>query len=197
MPEWILQRFDQQWKTEMPSTQEATTYHVTRHYCDYLFGRLGGGDGRDLERLAEYLVGAMPGCRTYLRQRTYSTDHDVIVSVDGPIADFRSDLGRYFVCECKDRKKEKASFSDVAKFCRVLDSVKAKFGIIFSPTGLSGEGEAENADREILKVYQDRGIVIVVVDREDLQRVAQGANFISLLREKYEVVRLDLRHPLG
>jgi hypothetical protein len=79
------------------------------------------------------------------------------------------------------------------KFCRVLDSVKAKFGVIFSTTGHSGEGEAENADREILKVYQDRGIVIVVIDREDLQRVAQGTNLISLLREKYEVVRLDLR----
>src|SRR5262249_48368767 len=29
MPEWILQRFDQQWKTEIPSDQEAGTYHIT------------------------------------------------------------------------------------------------------------------------------------------------------------------------
>jgi len=74
--------------------------------------------------------------------------------------------------------------------------VKALFGIIFSPNGLSGEGEAENADREVLKIYQDRGMVIVVVTREDLQRVAEGANFISILREKYEIVRLDLRQAL-
>src|SRR5262249_2390027 len=160
--------------------QEAGVYHIARHYCEFLMGRLGAGDGKDLERLAEYLVGAMPGCRTYRRARTYSTDHDVIGSVEGPIADFRSELGRYFVCECKDREKGKASFPDVAKFCRVLDSVKAKFGIIFCTTGHSGEAEAVDADREILKVYQDRGIVLVVVDRDDLQRVAEGANFISM-----------------
>ena len=76
----------------------------------------------------------------------------------------------------------------------MLDSVKAKFGIIFSPLGHSGRGEALHADREILKVYQDRGIVIVVVDRDDLRSVAEGTNFVSMLREKYEVVRLDLRN---
>jgi hypothetical protein len=189
--DWMLQHLDQHWKTAIPSAQETGVYHITRYYCDLLMGRLGAGDGKDLERLAEYLVGAMPGCRTYRRARTHSTDHDVVASVDGPINDFRSELGRYFVCECKDRK-DKTSFSDVAKFCRVLDSVKAKFGIIFSTMGHSGEGEAANANREILKVYQDRGIVIVVVDRDDLQRVAEGANFISMLRQKYEDVRLDL-----
>src|SRR5690606_2842720 len=100
---------------------------------------------------------------------------------------------RYFACECKDRAKDRASFTDIAKFCRVLDSVKAKFGIVFSPTGHSGSGRSVDADREILKVYQDRGIVILVIDRDDLQRVAEGANFIAMLREKYEAVRLDLR----
>jgi hypothetical protein len=192
-PEWILQQLDQHWKTEIPSAQEAGMYRITPNYCEFLAGRLGAGDGNDLDRLAEYLVGAMPGCRTYRRARTYSTDYDVIASVEGPIADFRSELGRYFVCECKDRTKDKASFPDVAKFCRVLDSVKAKLGIIFCTSGHSGDGEAVDADREILKFHQDRGIVIVVVDRADLQRVAEGTNFISILREKYEVVRLDLR----
>ena len=38
-------------------------YHIARHYCEFLLGRLGAGDGKDLERLADYLVGAMPGCR--------------------------------------------------------------------------------------------------------------------------------------
>jgi len=46
MPEWILQRFDQQWKTEIPSDQEAGTYHITKRYCEHLLGQLGGGDGR-------------------------------------------------------------------------------------------------------------------------------------------------------
>lgn len=196
MPEWILQRFDQRWKSEIPSGHEAGAYYVTKEYCKHLLSQLGDGEGKALEQLAQYLVGSMPGCRAYLRARTFSTDHDIVASIEGPISDFRSELGRYFVCECKDRKERKATFTDVAKFCRVLDSVKAKFGVIFSPNGVTGESEAENADREILKVFQDRGIVIVVVNREELQRVAEGANFISLLREKYEIVRLDLRRAL-
>jgi hypothetical protein len=49
-----------------------------------------------------------------------------------------------------------------------------------------------DAALEQLKISQDRGIVIVVVDQKDLERVAQGANFISLLRSKYERVRLNL-----
>ena len=52
--------------------------------------------------------------------------------------DFRSELGRYFICECKNLKDNPADFTDFSKFCQVLDSIKSKFGIIFSPTGISG-----------------------------------------------------------
>jgi hypothetical protein len=46
-------------------------------------------------------------------------------------------------------------------------------------------------------VFQDRGIVIVVIDAGDLTKVAEGANFIRLLRERYEAVRLDIRGDAG
>jgi len=82
-----------------------------------------------------------------------------------------------------------------AKFCRVLDSVKCRFGILFSSEGISGTGKSEDAAREQLKVYQDREMVVVVVTRDDLERVAAGGNFITMLRSKYEQVRLDLRAP--
>src|SRR5262249_5624688 len=51
--------------------------------------------------------------------------------------DFRSELGRVLVCECKDWS-DPADFTTMAKFCRVLDSFKAKFGILFSKAGISG-----------------------------------------------------------
>jgi len=82
----------------------------------------------------------------------------------------------------------------MAKFCRVLDSVKCRFGILFSKCGISGEGCTRDAEREQLKVFQDRGMVIVVVDEKDLKHVADGGNLVSLLRAKYERVRLDLTH---
>lgn len=81
----------------------------------------------------------------------------------------------------------------MAVLCRVLDTVKSRFGILFSKSGLSGEGKARDAELEQLKIFQDRGTVIVVIDKNDLQLLAEGANFVSLLRKKYERVRLNLR----
>jgi hypothetical protein len=80
----------------------------------------------------------------------------------------------------------------MAKFCRLLDSIKAKFGILFSKNGISGAFDAKYAELEQIKVFQDRGMVIVVVDENDLKQIAAGENFITMLRAKYERVRLNL-----
>lgn len=190
-PEWIVQRFDKGWMTEVPFPMEAGVYWANGLYIKRLISKLGDGTGRALETLADYILSCMPGCRTMFRKQTASSEFDVVCSMDGIEADFRSELGRYFVCECKDLT-DPASFTTIAKFCRVLDSIKSRFGILFSPKGISGEKGTKYAERERLKIYQDRGIVLVVIKRKDLQDVADGGNFINLLRDKYEKVRLDL-----
>ena len=190
-PEWILQNIDQDWVTELPSPVEANVYVANTFYMERLLSKLGSSDGAALERLAEYIMLCMPGCRTLRRRKSMSTDYDVVCSMEGFDVDFRSEFGSYFVCECKDWSKP-ADFSAMAKFCRVLDSVKSKFGVLFSRNGVSGAGDSRYAEREQLKVFQDRGMVIVVVDENDLRNVAQGANFVNILRKKYERVRLDL-----
>jgi hypothetical protein len=192
-PEWVVQEFDKDWMTELPSPNEAGIYLANRRYVQKLTSELGDKSGETLERLAEYVLSCMPGCRTTRRLRAESTDYDIICSMEGFEVDFRSEFGRYFVCECKDWDKP-ADFTTIAKFCRVLDSIKARFGILFSKSGISGEGKAKYAEREQVKVFQDRGMVIVVIDQNDLTQVAEGSNFISLLRTKYERVRLDLAH---
>lgn len=190
-PEWILQELDQNWMTEFPAPKEVANYSINRRYLSHMMTMLGDGSGKNLERLADYILSCMPGCRTKVRQKSLSTDYDIVCSVDGLEIDFRSELGRYFVCECKDWKSP-ADFSTMAKFCRVLDSTKSKFGILFSKNGISGEGRTINADREQLKIFQDRGMIIVVIDLNDLKYLADGTNFINLLRTKYERVRLDI-----
>ena len=112
--------------------------------------------------------------------------------MEGFEVDFRSELGRYFVCECKDWVLP-ADFTVMAKFCRVLDSTKSRFGVLFSSGGLSGAGSSAFAEREQFKVFHDRGIVIIVLDRDDLEQTASGANLVQLLRKRYEAVRLDLQ----
>lgn len=195
-PEFILQELDKNWLIEVPSPSDAGIYVTNTIYIEHLMAKLGDKTGKSLENLADYLLTCIPGCRTAKRQSTYSTDYDIVCSLQGPDVDFRSDFGRYFICECKDWKRP-AGFTEFAKFSRVLDSMKARFGIIFSSKGISGEQGTTDASREQLKVYQDRGLVIVVVDTSDVEFVAKGGNFVSLLREKYEQVRLDLPHPLG
>jgi hypothetical protein len=191
-PEWILQELDQNWQVEKPTPIEASLFISNHIYINFLISNLGEESGEVLERLSEYILSCMPGCRTVRRRKTRSTDYDIICSIEGSDIDFRSEFGRYFVCECKDWGNP-ADFSSFAKFCRVLDSIKAKFGILFSKNGISGEGKTLYAEREQLKIYQDRGIVIVVIDQADLKYIASGGNFIALLREKYESVRLDIR----
>jgi hypothetical protein len=191
-PEWILQQLDQQWMTEFPTAAEAGIYVVNTRYVQSLLAQLGEGDGKALEQVAQYLVSAMPGCRAYKRKRAHSTDYDVVGVFEGTGLDFRAELGRYFVCECKDWEKP-ADFGTFAKFCRVLQSVKSHFGILFSRQGITGEERLEGAKREQFKVFQGEGVAIVVLSQEDLQRLAAGDNLIAMLRRKYEELRLDLR----
>jgi hypothetical protein len=190
-PEWIIQDLDNNWMIEYPSNKEPYLYVPNRIYMRHLATKIPDPTGEILERLSEYVLSTIPGFRTYRRQRTPSTDYDIVCAVEGLNFDFRAELGRYIICECKDWTRP-VDFSAVVKFCRVLDSAKCKSGIIFSRSGISGESKTKFAEREILKIFQDRGMVIMVIDSNDMDRIYVDGNVISMLRKKYEQVRLDL-----
>lgn len=190
-PEWVLQELDQNWMTEYPSADEAICYVANCRYIQWLITQLGSGDGHALERLAHYVLSCIPGVRSYKRTRSKSTDYDVVCAPEGLPLDFRSELGRYFLCECKDWAKP-ADVTAVVKFASVLRSAQCHFGIIFPKNGLSGQGDTEYAERELLKIFQHDNLTIVVISQSDLERVSRGESFLSLLRAKYEQVRLDL-----
>ena len=190
-PEWILQQLDSDWLVEPAVPQEFAYNAANPLYVKHLADGLGDKSGKRLELLAEYLLSTMPGCRTARRGRSPSTDYDIVCSIEGVQVDFRSELGRYFLCECKDWATP-ADFAAFAKFARVLESVKSRFGVLFSRFGITGEGSTQAASREQLKVYQDKGMVIAVIDEGDVRAVIDGANFSSTLRRRYEEIRLDL-----
>lgn len=193
-PEYVLQNLDKEWMIELPSQREVTYYLINPLYVDELLKNIGNGTGKSLEYIASYLLSCMPGCKTNTRfyQMGNTTDYDVVCSLDGFVLDFRSELGRYFVCECKDWDKP-ANFTTMAKFCRILTSIKSNFGILFSKNGITGQDEELYAEREQLKVFQDSGIVIVVLDLKDIVKIKSGQNLINMLRTKYEKIRLDLK----
>ncbi len=194
-PERLLSELDLhhlRWMAEYPTAQELSHYRTNPLYIRHLMKRLGKDKGKSLERTAYYLVSMIPGTRVYRRKRTESgSDYDVVGSFEGPGLDFRSEFGRYFLCECKDWAKP-ADISVMAKTAHFLDSTKCKFGILFSKDGTSGQDEKKHAEYEQLKVYTSRGIAIVVVSLTDLERLADGDNFLSMLRTRYEKVRLGI-----
>ena len=110
--------------------------------------------------------------------------------MEGIELDFRSKLGPYFVCECKEWGKA-ADYSVMAKFAHVLDDTKSRFGVLFSKGGITGADRMKDAERAQVKVFQSSGKVIIVLGLEDLERVTDGANLIGLLRNQYETVRLE------
>jgi hypothetical protein len=190
-PERVLRELDQNWVCP-PAPSEVGIFPGNPRYMKYLIGRLGEKSGLALQLLAEYLLASMPGCRTMPPRQSGTHEYDIVCSMEGSELDFRSELGRYFVCECKDWKR-KADVRTVAILCRVLDSVKARFGILFSRSGITGAEKDQTGELEQLKIFQDRGSVIVVFEKKDLEQLAKGANFVAMLREKYERVRLDLK----
>jgi hypothetical protein len=194
-PERLLAELDPhslRWMTEYPTPQEYGHYRANPLYIRHLVDTLGDTEGETLERLAHYLVSMIPGSRVYRRKRTGSdSDYDVVGSFEGPGLDFRSELGRYFLCECKDWQGP-ADVTVIAKTAYFLDSVKVRFGILFSRSGISGQTKNTHAEYEQLNVYARLGIAIAVIDNTDLERLANGDNFLSILRTKYEKLRLDI-----
>jgi hypothetical protein len=154
-PEWVLQNLDQDWLTELPTPAEANAYIANTHYAKNLLSRIGSTEGAALEELAEHIMVCMPGSRTSERRRSPSTDYDIVRPMEGFDVDFRSEPGRYLCANARIWNKA-AEFTTMAKFYRVLDPVKSKFGILFAKEGIAGAGDARYAESEQLKVFQDR-----------------------------------------
>jgi hypothetical protein len=191
-PEWLLQNVDDEWCIEIPSPNESFYYSINQEYCNYLKRGLRKTRGLNLEYLAQYLLSNIPGFLPRRRLIAESTDYDILCKLQGVFSDFRSEIGKYFICECKDIS-EKINVSIIYKFYRVLKSSKANLGLIFSIRGESGSDQFKFANREIIKIFQSDEIIILIFDLEDIQKIIKGENFQGMIRKKYEGIRLDLK----
>lgn len=192
-PEHMLVGVNSAVRVFQPVGYEFQIVAQSPHYLTQLIEDLGGGgsNGKAMERIASYLLSTIPGFHVTERIPSNSTDYDVLAEVPMEASRLYPYTGDVIVCECKDTQ-DATGFTSIAKLCRVLDSVKARAGIVFSRNGVSGVRNTLDAHREIVKVYQDRGILIVVVDVNDLRAIAGGESFYSVIVEKFRRLRLDL-----
>lgn len=197
-PEYVLQELsDSRWHKCYPSKSELLIYQPNTAYIEALRAATEKTDednkldGRSFEFLVEYLFQLIPGCKTSRRRITHETDFDIWCQLDGVMQDFRKELGHYWLVECKNWKG-KVGFTEVAKFALVLISVNCKFGIMFSREGISsGRSNFEDAQRAVVKLYQNAEIVIAVIDKSAFDRILSGESLINLLQQAYETVRFD------
>ncbi len=190
------------WTSTVPSPAECHVFQINQDYASRLIERLGKDSGKNLELLASYMFDCVPGARTKIGVTTGTgSDYDVLVSFDGHYLDFRSEIGRYVIVECKDWEKP-VGFTYIAKFGRILDAARCKCGVVFARDGITGEfsnhrrraGALRAAKREVVKMQQQHGISIIVLNLSHLKRIANGENFIAILRDEYENIRLDIEY---
>lgn len=149
--------------------------------------------GKSLEYLALYLMLLLPGCvphkNVLAEQKIFETD--VLVNNLSPTPTVVTELlGRQFLIECKNRK-EKMSVSEIGYFLYRMKLTHIKFGIVFSPQGISGIDKKEAGFELIRRAYQEDDLICVVMRDSDLNDLVKGNQlyFWWMLLGKIEELR--------
>lgn len=151
--------------------------------------------GRTLEALAQFLFNAVPSlnCK-YANLQTRSSEIDLVVEYDcskGLIPLFE-ELGRYCLVECKNWSKP-VGVGPVRDFMGKLDKCKARLGIIFSKSGVTGVDAGADALREIQSRFDRDGVYLLVFSLEDVKNIDNPSAFLSALDSMADNLRFDAR----
>lgn len=148
---------------------------------------------KSLEKLAEYLFGAIPflTCK-YIDLRTRSSEIDIVVECRGAgrLTIF-DEFGRYFLVECKNWKKSVGA-AQVRDFIGKLRKSRTKLGVILAKNGISGEHNGAEAVLEIHAAFYADGIYVLVLTEEDLRAIERGENFYEVLDKKLFNLRFHI-----
>jgi len=202
-PEYILPYIGQRLTAPFPSPAELNIFAVNRVYGEAILAKITQPiekpvDGKDLELLAGYLLGCIPGFEVVMNVETGDSQVDALIRNRGPRYDFREDFGTYVLVECKDWSKPIGS-KEVGWFVNKLLTQECKTGILFSSLGITGqpsvasESDVRYAALTLLKAYQRAGRIVIVLSKQEFQAASRGENFIRLLQNAYEQVRFDIR----
>lgn len=145
--------------------------------------------GRLLEDLMENLLSQIRGLKIIKRNaRLKAEEIDIIVqnNVDNT---FWKTLGSPLVVECKNWSSKVGSdeIGNLAVKMTTL-SPDVKTGILVAVNGISGDSyrDAQLRRRE----YRQKGIYIIVIERDDLERVVAGQPISQIIEEKYNELYL-------
>jgi hypothetical protein len=191
-PEEILGRLGSDVSKRAAGYSEADLYEINVEYASALYRRAGQKDWRALERLASYELSCIPGFGVDPQKQSAASVFDVLIRLRGQYVDFRRELGAYLIGECKDWEAPVGTES-IAYLAQNLTFHECTAGVLFSWSGISGSKDMKFAALTVLRAFHRGGKFILVLDRDDFGKAADGKPLQELLRERYEQVRFDIR----
>ena len=154
--------------------------------------------GKNLENLIKNLFASVSGLQFMKKNLfTKSPELDLVYRISGEKNPFYGMFGQYLVIECKDWK-EKVGAKEIRSIVINLQSLDLKGGIFVTKNGISGKDKEEflYSEYEIMTAYHRHGITIVILEEEDLKKIGDGENLISLLFKRYEKTRFSLKKTI-
>ncbi len=142
--------------------------------------------GKAFEELACYLVNGIPGVRVTARNtlNSFATEEiDIACMCQNDPAGLGT-LADFFLVECKGWR-DAVNSEQVSWFLTKVRHRGVRFGILIAANGITGEPEhLSRAHFLVSTELATFGIRMVIVDREEIEKLASGEDFAKLIIQK-------------
>jgi hypothetical protein len=142
--------------------------------------------GKAFEDLACYLLASIPGIKITARNElnTFATEEiDVACKNDNDPAGLGS-VADFFLVECKGWT-DAVNSEQVSWFLTKIRHRGVRFGILIAANGITGEAEHLSRANFLVAVeLATFGIKMVIVTREEIEKLTTGEDFAQLILQK-------------
>ena len=165
--------------------------------------------GNKLEDLVTFIFENLNIFKVFKNRRSSTNEIDLVIRLTdiGMLAKkyglFPFDNVSIFNVECKNYNK-KIDVTWVGKFYSLLSTCSQKFGLIFSKKGFTSKSKWTDAKGLAKKILLKDGIYILDINLKHLKDLANGKNFLDIIRDEKDALDLDINsdfdkvspHPL-
>jgi hypothetical protein len=161
-----------------------TASEIGRYFAAAEAALSNDAQGKVLEDLLAYLFNAIPGCYTErnLINPFGAEQIDVAVGNDAS-AEGLPGFPAVMLVECKDWSRPVTS-AVLSHFVNILADRHVEVGILFAASGITGEATEKTHAHSIGVAAVARGVVILVITKDDLLAVENGTDFINLVKRR-------------
>lgn len=165
--------------------------------------------GNKLEDLVTFIFENLNIFEVFKNRRSSTNEIDLVIRLTdiGMLAKkyglFPFDNVSIFNVECKNYNK-KIDVTWVGKFYSLLSTCSQRFGLIFSKKGFTSKSKWTDAKGLVKKILLKDGIYILDINLKHLKDLANGKNFLDIIRDEKDALDLDINsdfdkvspHPL-